>query len=199
MIHKCVIHLGKSTKLFPIDFPNTENYFHLLLIYFWLFFFLQIFDKAKPPDVSTCHPNLWDHVMLGGSSVSPPHLDFCTHVGGVNLKRWTVQSERLFKVLTIWVNHCSLANEKLSFPATYVRWGWSGALRKCNKYDLTATQCFWLAHHNDWSRWFVISSPSPICCPSFSFIGGVAKEYGTKLGCEKYFLRVTYSAPLEML
>jgi hypothetical protein len=38
--------------------------------------------------------------------------------------------------------------------------------------------------------------PPPICCPSFSFIAGVAKEYITKLGCEKYFLRVTYSAPL---
>jgi hypothetical protein len=34
--------------------------------------------------------------------------------------------------------------------------------------------------------------PQPICCPSFSFMGGVAKEYIIKLGCEKYFLRVTY-------
>jgi hypothetical protein len=46
-----------------------------------------------------------------------------------------------------------------------------------------------LAHHNDWSTWFAISSPAPICCPSFSFMGGVAKEYITKLGWEKYFLR----------
>jgi hypothetical protein len=28
--------------------------------------------------------------------------------------------------------------------------------------------------------------------PKPSFIGGVAKEYVTDLGCEKYFLRVTY-------
>jgi hypothetical protein len=56
----------------------------------------------------------------------------------------------------------------------------------CNKYDLPASQCFWLAHHNDWSKWFVISSLPPICCPSFSFIGGVAKEYFKRLGCEKY-------------
>ncbi len=71
---------------------------------------------------------------------------------------------------------------------------------ECNKYDLTAAQCFWLAHHNNnWSRWFVSSSSQPICCPSFSFIGGVAKEYITKLGCEKYFRRVTYWASLEML
>jgi hypothetical protein len=30
-------------------------------------------------------------------------------------------------------------------------------------------------------------------------MGGVAKEYITKLGCEKYIRRVTYCAPLEML
>jgi hypothetical protein len=41
--------------------------------------------------------------------------------------------------------------------------------------------------------------PLPVFCPSFSFMGGVAKEYKTKLGCEKYFGRVTYLAPLEML
>ncbi len=76
-------------------------------------------------------------------------------------------------------------------------WTWR---KECNKYDLTPAQCFWLAHHNDSSKWFAISSPPPICCPSISFIGGVAKEYITKLGCEKYFRsRVTYWAPLEML
>jgi hypothetical protein len=163
------------------------------------FLFSSDFWQAKAPWCKHLPSKPMGSCYAWGLFSFSPHLDFCTHVGGVDLKRWTVQSERQFKVLTIWVNHCSLANEKQSFPATYVRWGWSGALRKCNKYDLTATQCFWLAHHNDWSRWFVISSPSPICCPSFSFIGGVAKEYGTKLGCEKYFLRVTYSAPLEML
>jgi len=30
--------------------------------------------------------------------------------------------------------------------------------KTCNKYDLTAAQYFWLVHHNDWSRWFVISN-----------------------------------------
>jgi len=29
-------------------------------------------------------------------------------------------------------------------------------------------------------------------------MGGVAKEYITKLGCEKYYHRVTYWTPLEM-
>jgi hypothetical protein len=63
--------------------------------------------------------------------------------------------------------------------------------KECNKYDLTAAPCFWLTHHDDSSTWFAISSPPPICCPSFSFIGGVAKEYITKLECEKYFRRVS--------
>jgi hypothetical protein len=30
-------------------------------------------------------------------------------------------------------------------------------------------------------------------------MGGIAKEYVTELGCEKYFRRLTYSALLEML
>jgi hypothetical protein len=66
--------------------------------------------------------------------------------------------------------------------------------KECSKYDLTAAQCFRLAHHNDWSRWFAISSSPPIWCPSsFSFICGVAKEYIiAKLGCAKYFHGVTY-------
>jgi hypothetical protein len=29
---------------------------------------------------------------------------------------------------------------------------------ECNKYDQTAAPCCWLANHNDWSRWFAISS-----------------------------------------
>jgi hypothetical protein len=33
--------------------------------------------------------------------------------------------------------------------------------------------------------------PAPICCPSFILMDGVAKKYITKLGCEKYFWRVT--------
>jgi hypothetical protein len=46
-----------------------------------------------------------------------------------------------------------------------------------------------LVHHNDSSRWFVISSPPPICCSNFSFTGGVAKEYITRLVCENIFLQ----------
>jgi hypothetical protein len=62
--------------------------------------------------------------------------------------------------------------------------------KEFNKYDLDAALCS-LPYHNDWSRWFAISSPHPLAVPSFSFMAGVAKEYITKLGCEKYFRRVT--------
>jgi hypothetical protein len=52
----------------------------------------------------------------------------------------------------------------------------------------------WL-NHNDWSKWFAISSLLPFCSPGFDFLGGVDKKKGqkkTKLGCEKYVLaRVT--------
>jgi hypothetical protein len=29
--------------------------------------------------------------------------------------------------------------------------------KECNKYDPIAAQCFSLAHHNDWSKWFAIN------------------------------------------
>jgi hypothetical protein len=45
------------------------------------------------------------------------------------------------------------------------------ARKQSNKYDLTAVPCFSLAHHNDWSRWFVISSPLTIY--RFRFMGGI--------------------------
>ncbi len=34
--------------------------------------------------------------------------------------------------------------------------------KECNKYDLTASQCFSLVYHNDWSKWFAVSSPPHI-------------------------------------
>jgi hypothetical protein len=64
--------------------------------------------------------------------------------------------------------------------------------KECNKYDLSASQYLWLAHHTDRPRWFAISSPPPICCPNFSFRDGVAKEYIIKLGCWK----ITFQCPI---
>jgi len=45
----------------------------------------------------------------------------------------------------------------------------------------------------------VVPRPILLSPTSFGFMGGVAKEYITKLWREKYFRRVTYWAPLEML
>jgi hypothetical protein len=45
--------------------------------------------------------------------------------------------------------------------------------KECNKLDLTLTQYFSLLDHNDWSRWFAISSPHVYAVPD---IGGVAKK-----------------------
>jgi hypothetical protein len=30
--------------------------------------------------------------------------------------------------------------------------------KECNKLDLTAAEYFWMVDHNDWSRWFAVSS-----------------------------------------
>jgi hypothetical protein len=47
--------------------------------------------------------------------------------------------------------------------------------KECNKYDLMSVFSVsdWPLH-NDWSRWFAISSSPPISC--FSSVGGVAKK-----------------------
>ncbi len=48
--------------------------------------------------------------------------------------------------------------------------------KECNKLDLTTARYFSLVDHNDWSRWFAISSPPRICSSSYNFIGGVAQK-----------------------
>jgi hypothetical protein len=66
----------------------------------------------------------------------------------------------------------------------------------CNKYDLTAAaQCFWLAHHNNSSRWFAISSAPTLfpVFPRFSFMGGVAKEHITKTWMWKIFSKGSHT------
>jgi hypothetical protein len=47
--------------------------------------------------------------------------------------------------------------------------------QECNELHVTTSQYFWLVDHNDWSRWFAISSSPCIWDSSFSFNGGVAK------------------------
>jgi hypothetical protein len=64
-------------------------------------------------------------------------------------------------------------------------------IEECNKCDLTSSPCFLLANHNDGSRFFAMSNLPPLRSPSFSFMGAVGRKRITKLGCEKYFCRVT--------
>jgi hypothetical protein len=49
-------------------------------------------------------------------------------------------------------------------------------IKECNKYDVTAAQCFSLAHCNDWSRWAAISIFTSVCSPNFSFLDEVGKK-----------------------
>ncbi len=57
-----------------------------------------------------------------------------------------------------------------------------------NKYDLTSCKCFRLAHSNDWSRWFAISSSPPICSSTLSFYGwGYKKNKQLKLDMKNIF------------
>ncbi len=148
----------------------------------------------------TCPSNLYPYTWWGAkvacyNFLAPHHLQRCSVCDPAHSKiGWRVSSNvcRFGSGTWFWlsiITHCAMADKsKHCAPA-----------EKSNDYVLTAAQCFWLVHHNDWSRWFVINSLPPICCPSFSIIGGVAKEYITKLGCEKYFHRVTNWAPLEIL
>ncbi len=64
---------------------------------------------------------------------------------------------------------------------------------------MTAAQYFWLVDHNDWSRWFAISTSPRICSSSLCFIGGIAKRKTANLRHLILLSRVTYWAPLEML
>jgi hypothetical protein len=62
---------------------------------------------------------------------------------------------------------------------------------ECNKYNLTAAPYFLLVSHNDWSRWFAISSSSQLFAVPVSVLRvGLPKSKITKLGREKYFCRV---------
>jgi hypothetical protein len=67
-----------------------------------------------------------------------------------------------------------------------INWTW---LTELNWTELLAAPCFWLANHNDWSKWFVISNlpPTyrPICSTSFSFFWGARR---TKFWCEKCYV-----------
>jgi len=59
---------------------------------------------------------------------------------------------------------CRFISGNWFFCTKFLLWVVKGATQLCtsknelNKLDLTATQYFGLVDHNDWSRWFAISS-----------------------------------------
>jgi hypothetical protein len=67
------------------------------------------------------------------------------------------------------------------------------------KLELTAALYFWLVDHNDWSRWFTISSPLVYAEPVTVLLVGLPKKNPAKLKHLILLSRVTYWAPVEML
>jgi hypothetical protein len=118
-------------------------------------------------------------------------------------------------VLNMWPLHSKLDDEKWKHAPVWLRkivWALHcytvrGGCELAHQRFAPATEktvikwCDWLLLSvSDWSKWFAITSLSPICSPSCgSFMGRVAQKWISTLGCEKYLCRVTYWAPLEML
>ncbi len=48
--------------------------------------------------------------------------------------------------------------------------------KECTKWDLTAAQYFWLVNHNDWSRWFAISSSHVFAVPVTVLLVGLPNK-----------------------
>jgi hypothetical protein len=73
---------------------------------------------------------------------------------------------------------CRFSSGNWFFSTKFVQIAVAGKRRtskeECNKLDLTAAQYFWLVEHNDWSRWFAISSSHLFVVQVI--IGGVAKK-----------------------
>jgi hypothetical protein len=68
--------------------------------------------------------------------------------------------------------------------------------KECNKLDLSAAQYFWLVDHNDWSRWFAISSSHVFAVPVTVLFGWVAPKKTNTAQLRHLILlsRVTYWA-----
>jgi hypothetical protein len=91
------------------------------------------------------------------------------------------------------VHTCRFRLRKVVFLPCWCWWkaqqSCAHAREECNKYDLTRDPCFLLAHHNDSSRWFAISSSHIFAVPVSVLWVGLQKSKITKLGCQKYFLQ----------
>jgi hypothetical protein len=69
--------------------------------------------------------------------------------------------------------------------------------KECNKLDLTAAQYFWLVDHNDWSRWFDISSSYVYAVRGTVLLVGLSKKKTAKRRHLTLLSRVTYWRPVE--
>jgi hypothetical protein len=93
------------------------------------------------------------------------------------------QDYALCREMVVWLSKmvlaqhfCILWNAEQSLTATR---------EECNKYDVTAAPYYWLANHNDWSRWFAISSLQPLC--TFSFMGEFGRKKSLNLSVRNIF------------
>jgi hypothetical protein len=134
-------------------------------------------------------------------------IPVCTYAGG------TVLLEMLYlqcaqyatpdsKIYCKKVKTCRFSSWNLFFCTKFVQLPWliKGATqfkKDCNKLDLTAAQYFWLVDHNDWSRWFAISSPR-IYAVTVVLVR-LPKKNTPKLRHLILLSRVTYWAPVDML
>jgi hypothetical protein len=100
---------------------------------------------------------------------------------------------------------CASLPQEIDFPAPNscsLPWLVKGATqlctfkKECNKVDITAAQYFWLVDHNDWSRWFAISS-SHIYAVTVLLVG--LPEKTAKLRHVTLLSKVTYWAPPPVL
>jgi hypothetical protein len=71
--------------------------------------------------------------------------------------------------------------------------------KDCDKLGLTADQYFWLVNHNNWSRWFAISSLHICAVPVPVLLVRLPKTKTAKLRHLILLSRVTYWALVEML
>jgi hypothetical protein len=71
----------------------------------------------------------------------------------------------------VWLSKIILAQQNSRSLQWLVKAAATTAQKECNKYDLIAPHCFFSdwPYHNDWSRWFAISSPPPILLLEFQF------------------------------
>jgi hypothetical protein len=135
--------------------------------------------------------------------------------GAMNKYNWSViirlvlgSSRALWKLWIFqWIHRIGLMNLIEDFQCAITdsalveeTWAVKGvescapARKECNKCDLTAAPCFWLANHNDWSRWFAVGNlPHLFAASQLSWVfwvgTGLQKNEQTKTWMWKIFLQ----------